>query len=95
MRKARKHYTAEEKVAIRRRHLVDKEPISKFCDELAPQPTVETRFHYSESLWQKSATACSPNGDAPPRQVACATRFCQRLLDHKSKLAKRKYDALG
>ena len=31
MRKVRKHYTAEEKVAILRRHLVDKEPVSKLC----------------------------------------------------------------
>ena len=46
MRKARKHYTAEEKVAILRRHLVDKEPVSKLCDELALQPTVFYR-------WQK------------------------------------------
>ncbi len=33
MRKARKHYTAEEKVATLRRHLMDKEPVSKLCDE--------------------------------------------------------------
>ena len=35
MRKQRKHYTAEEKVAVPRRHLVDKVPLSKLCDELA------------------------------------------------------------
>ncbi len=46
MKKARKQYTAEEKVAILRRHLVDKEPVSKLCDELALQPTVFYR-------WQK------------------------------------------
>ncbi len=46
MKKAWKHYTAEEKVAILRRHLVDKEPVSKLCDELALQPTVFYR-------WQK------------------------------------------
>ncbi len=39
MKKARKQYTAEEKVAILRRHLVDKEPVSKLCDELALQPS--------------------------------------------------------
>ena len=32
MKKTRKHYTAQEKVAILRRHLVDKEPVSKLCD---------------------------------------------------------------
>ena len=43
MKKARKHYTAEEMVAILRRHLVDKEPVSKLCDEWALQPTVLCR----------------------------------------------------
>lgn len=46
MRKQRKHYTAEEKVAILRRHLVENEPVSQLCDELALQPTV---FY----CWQK------------------------------------------
>ena len=31
MRKERKHYTAEEKVAILRRHLLDKVPVSDLC----------------------------------------------------------------
>jgi len=34
MKKQRKHYTPEEKVAILRRHLLEKEPISKLCDEV-------------------------------------------------------------
>jgi hypothetical protein len=34
------HYTAEEKVAILRRRLLDQEPISKLHDELGLQPTV-------------------------------------------------------
>lgn len=39
MKKQRKHYTPEEKVAIFRRHLLEKEPISKHRDELGLQPT--------------------------------------------------------
>jgi transposase-like protein len=46
VKKARKHYTAEEKVAILRRHLVEQVPVSKLCDELGLQPTVLYR-------WQK------------------------------------------
>jgi len=46
MRNQRKHYTAEEKVAILRRHLLDQEPISKLCDEVGLQPTAFYR-------WQK------------------------------------------
>ena len=46
MKKQRKHYTPEEKVAILRRHLLENEPISKLCDELGLQLTVFYR-------WQK------------------------------------------
>jgi len=46
MKKQRKHYTPDEKVAILRRHLLEKEPISKLCDEVGLQPTVFYR-------WQK------------------------------------------
>jgi transposase-like protein len=46
MKKQRKHYTPEEKVAILRRYLVERVPISDLCDELGLQPTVFYR-------WQK------------------------------------------
>src|SRR4030095_1578751 len=40
MKKQGKQYEPEEKVAILRRHLLEKEPISKLCDEVGLQPTV-------------------------------------------------------
>src|SRR4051794_15898481 len=46
MKKQRKQYAPEEKVAILRRHLLEKEPLSKLCDEVGLQPTVFYR-------WQK------------------------------------------
>jgi transposase len=46
MKKQRMQYAPEEKVAILRRHLPEKEPISKLCDEMGLQPTVFYR-------WQK------------------------------------------
>ncbi len=42
MKKRRKHYTPEEKVAILRRHLVEGVPISDLCDESGLQPAT---FH--------------------------------------------------
>ena len=54
MRKERKHFTPEEKVAILRRHLLDKVPVSTLCEELNLQPTVFYR-------WQKE---CFENGAA-------------------------------
>jgi len=46
MRKKRRNYTAQEKVGILKRHLLDQVPISDLCDEYHLQPTVFYR-------WQK------------------------------------------
>jgi transposase len=46
MKKQRKHYTPEEKVAILRRHLLEQVPISEVCDKHGLRPTVFYR-------WQK------------------------------------------
>jgi transposase len=55
MKKQRKHYTPEEKVAILRRHLLDKEPISKLCDELGLQPTVF--YPWQKEFFENGAAA--------------------------------------
>jgi transposase len=44
--KIRKHYSPEEKVAILKKHLIDKVAVSTICDEYHVQPTVFYR-------WQK------------------------------------------
>jgi transposase len=46
MRKPRKNYTPVEKVAILRRHLIDRVAVSDLCDEHQLSPTL---FY----LWQK------------------------------------------
>ena len=46
MRKPRKNYTPPEKVAILRRHLIDRVPVSDICDEYVFSPTL---FY----AWQK------------------------------------------
>lgn len=46
MKKRRYNYRPEEKVAILKRHLVDKVPVSDLCDQYNLQPTVFYR-------WQK------------------------------------------
>jgi transposase-like protein len=55
MKKQRKHYTPEEKVAILKRHLLDKEPISKLCDELGLQPTVF--YRWQKEFFENGASA--------------------------------------
>jgi transposase len=44
MRKKRRHFSGEEKVAILRRHLLEKVTVSELCDEYGLQPTVFYRW---------------------------------------------------
>jgi len=57
MRKERKHFTPEEKVAILRRHLVDKVPVSELCEELGLRPTVF--YRWQKELFENGAAAFS------------------------------------
>src|SRR5215831_15835391 len=62
MKKQRKHYTPEEKVSTLRRHLLDKEPISKLCDDLGLQPTVF--YRWQKEFFENGAAAFQPKARA-------------------------------
>jgi len=71
MKKQRKHYTPEEKVAILRRPLVEGVPISDLCDERGLQPTVLYR-------WQKEFFE---NG----QQLTVSRKANDLLLGHQAR----------
>ena len=60
MRKERKHYTAEEKVAILRRHLLDMVPVSDLCEENGLQPTVF--YRWQKEFFENGAAAFQHKG---------------------------------
>jgi transposase-like protein len=62
MKKQRKHYTPEEKVAILRRHLLDQEPVSKLCDEMGLKPTVF--YRWQKEFFENGAVVFQPKGRA-------------------------------
>src|SRR5579885_2221702 len=66
MRKERKHFSPEEKVAILRRHLVDKVPVSELCEELGLRPTV--LYRWQKELFENGASAFQSQ-ERPHRQV--------------------------
>ena len=72
MKKQRKHYTPDEKVAILRRHLLDKEPISTLCDELGLKPTVF--YRWQKEFFENGAAAfeqkARPNHSAEEERIA-------------------------
>jgi len=59
MRKQRKNYTAQEKVFILKRHLVDRVPASDLCDEYNLQPTVF--YRWQKEFFENGETAFEKN----------------------------------
>lgn len=55
MKRKRKNYKPEEKVAIIKRHLIDKIPVSDLCDEYKLQPTVF--YRWQKEFFENSASA--------------------------------------
>src|SRR3974390_2048980 len=66
MRKERKHYTGEEKVAILRRHLLDKVPVSDLCEAHGLQPTV---FYRWQKEFFETGTAAFQGKSRPDHQA--------------------------
>src|ERR1700732_1906770 len=58
MKKQRKHYTPEEKVAILSRHLLEQVPISDLCDKQGLQPTVF--YRWQKEFFENGAAAFQP-----------------------------------
>src|SRR5215470_4975738 len=55
MKKQRKHYTPEEKVAILRRHLLEQVPVSELCEKHGLQPTVF--YRWQKEFFENGASA--------------------------------------
>ena len=72
MKKQRNHYTPEEKVAILRRLLLERVPVSELCEEQSLRPTVFYRwqkefFENGASAFQQKAR---PNHSAEQERIA-------------------------
>jgi transposase len=66
MRKPRKNYTPVEKVAILRRHLIDRVPVSGLCDEYQLSPTLF--YLWQKQFFENGPTAFEPKNAAPRSQ---------------------------
>jgi transposase-like protein len=84
--KKRKRYTAQEKVAILRKHLIGKEPVSKICDDYGIQPTVF--YRWQKEFFENGAIAFERNGTKPERKMK------ERIDALEAKL-RRKDEVLG
>src|SRR5438445_9504487 len=60
MKKERRHHSAEQKVTILRRHLLEKAPVSDLCEEFGLQPTVF--YPWQKEFFENGAAAFQQRG---------------------------------
>src|SRR3989337_889998 len=87
MSRKRKNYTSEEKVAILRRHLVEKVPVSDLCDELGLNPTVF--YGWQKQLFENGAAAFQWKGkrNGPTPEVRKIEKLEAKLAQKNEVLA--------
>ena len=81
MKKERRHFTAQDKVAALRRHLVDQVPVSDLCDELG---ILAGQFY----VWQKLFFENGAAAFAKPGRKAKDLQ-AERIAALEQKLAKK------
>src|ERR1700687_3065337 len=84
MRRGRERYTAEEKVAILRRHLLDKVPVSDLCDELGLQPTVF--YRWQKELFENGAAAFQGKGRSDQQAEMERIDFLEKKIQRKDEV---------
>lgn len=84
MKKQRKHYTAEEKVAILRRHLLEGAAVSALCDELGLQPTVF--YRWQKELFENGAAAFQTNSRGHHQAEQERIEFLEKKIQRKDEV---------
>ncbi|MCK5863276.1 MAG: transposase [Candidatus Hydrogenedentes bacterium] len=81
MRKKRRSFTAEEKVALLCSHLVEKKPVSEICREYQLQPTVF--YRWQRELFVNGTAAFQRNKDAEERRSQKRIIYLENRIQRK------------
>jgi transposase len=84
MKKQRKHYSAEEKVAILRRHLLEATPVSTLCDELGLQPTVF--YRWQKEFFENGAAAFQTKGRTDRQAEQERIEYLEKKIQRKDEV---------
>jgi len=84
MNKTRKHYTAEEKVAILRRHLLEHEAVSKVCDEVGVSPAMF--YQWQKSFFENGAAAFQRPGRTNAQAEQERIEFLEKRIQRKDEV---------
>ena len=87
-RKTRERFTAQEKVAILRRHLLEQTPVSGLCDRHGLHPTMF--YRWQKEFFENGAAALEPRSrrptDAKDQRIALLEQKLQRKHEVLSEL---------
>jgi transposase len=77
----RRKFSASEKVAILRRHLLDKVPVSDLCDELGLNPNVF--YRWQQEFFEHGSVAFERRSDGRERKLEQKVESLTAKLLHK------------
>jgi transposase len=81
VKKTRKQYTGKEKVAILTRHPLEKEPISRLCEELGLQPTMF--YRWQKEFFENGAAAFESKGRPDQRAEQERIAYLEKKIQRK------------
>ena len=84
MTRQRRRFSADEKVAILRRHLVEKVPISELCDEHHLAPNLF--YRWQKEFFENGAAAFERDNGAEVRRLQERNEALQTKLGHKDEV---------
>lgn len=84
MKRKRKNYQPKEKLAILKRHLVDKEPVSDLCDKYDHHPTVF--YQWKKEFFEHGAAAFERDSVRQKNKEAERIRELEQKLQHKNEV---------
>jgi transposase len=74
---SRRHFSPEEKVAILRRHLLEKIPVSQLCDQHGIAPSVF--YHWQREFFENGHRAFGSNGRQAKKAESVKEERIERL----------------
>jgi transposase len=84
MKKQRKHYSAEEKVSILRRHLLEGAAVSTLCEELGLQPTVF--YRWQKEFFENGAAAFQTKGRTDQEAEQGRIEYLEKKIQRKDEV---------
>jgi transposase-like protein len=84
MKKSRRHFTAEEKVALLRSHLIEKKPVSGICLEHHLKPTVF--YRWQQEFFENGTAAFQRNKGAEERRTQERIAYLENRIQRKDEV---------